>query len=143
MLKAGTYAPTARNMQSPLIVVTQKKEDVARALPSERGGDGAQKDPFYGAPTVVTVFADIENENGIQDASLVMGNMLNAAYFAGLGSCWINRAKEVFQSPEGRALMEKWGLDDKWVGVGHCILGYADESPEAKPRKEGYVVKIK
>ena len=104
----------------------------------------ADFDPFFGAPTVVVVFAEAGNPNGVQDASLVMGNMLNAAHAMGLGSCWINRAREGFEMPEGRALLEKWGVEGDWVGVGNCILGYAD-GPEPQPiaRKEGYYRIIK
>ena len=72
-----------------------------------------------------------------------MANLLNAAHAVGLGSCWVNRAKEVFETEEGKALLKKWGVEGNWVGVGNCILGYADETPEAKPRKEGYIVKVK
>ncbi len=142
VLEAGTYAPTAKNLQSPLIVVTQKPEDVAELSRLNAAVMGSESDPFFGAPTVVTVFADSGNPNGVQDASLVMGNLLNAAHAVGLGSCWINRAREVFESPEGLALKRKWGLADKWTGVGHCILGLPAEAPSAKPRREGYNVRI-
>ena len=89
------------------------------------------------------MFADGENKNGVQDASLVLGNLMNGAYAAGLGSCWINRAKETFETPEGKELMKKWGVDDKYVGVGNCILGYAAEEPAPKPRKEDYCIIVK
>jgi nitroreductase len=72
-----------------------------------------------------------------------MGNLMNAAHALGLGSCWINRAKEVFASKEGKALLEKWGISGNYEGVAHCILGYPAEEPKAKPRKEGYIIKIK
>ena len=143
VLEAGTYAPTAMGLQSPLMVVVQDKETIAlmsRLNAQVMGGDG---DPFYGAPTVVVVFADRENRNGVQDASLVLGNLMNAAHAVGLGSCWINRAKETFELPEGRALLRKWGVDNRYVGVGNCILGYAaGEAPAPKPRKDGYVLRV-
>lgn len=144
VLTAGTYAPTALNLQSPLIVAVQDKEtrDLISRLngsvfPMEKPGD-----PFYGAPTVVIVFADSTFKNGVKDASLVMGNLLNAAHAIGLGSCWIDRAYEVFQTPEGRELMNKWGVDEKYVGVGNCILGYPNQEIAASPRKENYVIKV-
>ena len=98
--------------------------------------------PFYGAPTVVIVFADTACSTGFEDACLVMGNMLNAAHGIGLGSCWIHRAKEMFESPLGKELKQKWGIDDRFVGVGNCILGYADETREVRPRKENYIIKV-
>lgn len=144
VLMAGTYAPTALNLQSPLIVAVQDKQtrDLISRLngsvfPLERGGD-----PFYGAPTVIVVFADGEFKNGVKDASLVMGNLLNAAHAIGLGSCWIDRAYEVFQTEEGKALKKKWGVPEKYIGVGNCILGYADQEVVTQPRKEGYIIKV-
>jgi nitroreductase len=70
-----------------------------------------------------------------------MGNLLNAAYAVGLGSCWIARAKEVFESAEGKALRTEWGLSDDYEAVAHCILGYADEIPALKPRKADYIIR--
>lgn len=143
VLKAGIFAPTAMNKQSPKIVAVQNADDIAlmsRLNASVMGGSG---DPFYGAPTVIVVFADGENKNGVQDASLVMGNLMNGAFALGLGSCWINRAKEVFELPEGKELMKKWGVDEKYVGVGNCIVGYAAETPAPKPRREGYCIIVK
>ena len=100
-------------------------------------------DPFYGAPTVVIVLADKNMPTCVEDGSLVMGNLMNAAYGLGVGSCWIHRAKEEFESEEGKALLKKWGVEGDYIGVGHCILGYAKEEPkQAAPRKEGYVVRV-
>lgn len=140
VLEAGICAPTAKNLQSPIIVVVQNKEDIAcmSALNARIGGFGI--DPFYGAPTVLVVLADANNPNAVPDGSLVMGNLMNAAYAAGLGSCWINRARELFEMPEGKALLEKWGIEGDYIGIGNCILGYADEEqPAMKPRKEDYI----
>ena len=144
VLEAGTYAPTGMNRQSPLIVAIQDPE-IIRRLEQENGAvmGNPQGHPFYGAPTLVVVFADSTVPTGMEDACLVMGNLLNAAAAVGLGSCWIHRAKEEFQSGYGRSLMAAWGLDEKYVGVGNCILGYPAEIPAPKPRKEGYVRIIK
>ncbi len=144
VLLAGTYAPTARNRQSPLIVSVQNKADIALMSRLNAGVWGVEFDPFFAAPTIIVVFADSKNKNGVQDASLVMGNLMNAASALGLGSCWVNRAKEVFELPEGRALMEKWGIEGNWTGVGNCTLGYiADPTPiRALPRRDNYVIRI-
>ncbi len=143
VLTAGTYAPTARGTQSPLMVSVQNAEDIAVLSRINAQVWGRDIDPFYGAPTVIVVFAEGGNPNAVQDASLVMGNLMNAAHAIGLGSCWINRARESFETPEGKALMAKWGVTGDWSGVGNCILGYPDcEPPAPKPRKDGYVIKI-
>ncbi|HBR08387.1 MAG TPA: diguanylate cyclase [Clostridiales bacterium] len=145
VLLAGTYAPTAVGKQSPFMVAVQNQEDLSlmsRLNARIWGRDDI--DPFYGAPTAVVVFARAGRPNGIQDATLVMGNLMNAAHAVGLGSCWINRTKETYELPEGKALLEKWGVTGNWEGVGTCILGYTDgKVPEPKPRKPDYILKIK
>ena len=144
VLKAGTYAPTAMGKQSPLIIAVQDEADLKRLSALNAQIMGTKSDPFYGAPTAVLVLAQSGNRNGVQDASLVLGNMFNAAHALGLGSCWINRAKETFDLPEGRELLHKWGVEGAWGGVGYCILGYPDgEAPAPAVRKEGYVKIIK
>lgn len=142
ILEAGTYAPTGMNRQSPVMVAVQDPE-VIRLMEKENAKVMGSEDgtPFYGAPTVVVVFADTRCRTGFEDACLVMDNLLNAASALGIGSCWIHRAKEVFQTETGKALMEKWGLDENFVGVGNCILGYPAEAPAARPRKENYIIK--
>ena len=89
----------------------------------------------------IVVLADATARCGVQDGSLVMGNLMNAAAAIGLGSCWINRAKEEFETEEGKALLKKWGIEGDYIGVGHCILGYPAEEPRpAAPRKPDYIV---
>ena len=142
---AGTWAPTAMNYQSPTIVVVQDKatRDELSALNARIMGTNG--DPFYGAPTVLAVLGNAQNRNTVQDGSLVLGNLMLAASSLGLGSCWINRARETFELPEGKALLQKWGFDpDNTVGIGYCILGYpaAGGIKPAAPRKAHYVVKV-
>lgn len=139
VLNAGMCAPTAMNKQSPIIVAVQNKDDIAYLSKLNAAVKGMAGDPFYGAPTVLVVLADAENANAVPDGSLVLGNLMNAAHAIGLGSCWINRAREVFATDEGKALLKKWGIEGDYIGVGNYILGYPDEQPQMKPRKENYV----
>ena len=143
ILEAGSYAATGRNKQSPVIVAVQDpatREQLRRMNAAVMGRDD---DPFYGAPTVVVVLADRTVHTHVEDGALVLGNMMNAAHALGLGSCWIHRAKQVFDSPEGKELLEKWGLPTHLRGVGNCILGYpACDHPAPAPRKDGRIVKI-
>lgn len=139
VLNAGVAAPTAKNLQSPIIVAVQNREEIAHLSKLNAAVMNVDADPFYGAPTVLIILADAHNPNAVPDGALVMGNLLNAAHAIGLGSCWINRAREVFASDEGRALLKKWGIEGDYIGVGNCILGYPDEEPEMKPRKDNYV----
>lgn len=143
ILEAGTYAPTGMGMQSPIMVVIQDKETIARLSRMNAAVMGSTSDPFYGAPTVIIVLADRSRGTYLEDGSLVMGNLLNAAHALGIGSCWIHRAKEEFESPEGRELLKQWGIQGDYVGIGHCILGYEDGVPApAKPRKDHYIVRV-
>ena len=144
VIKAGEYAPTGMGMQSPKMVVVQDKETIKLLSDINAKIMGVDSDPFYGAPTVIVVFADKAcRPTYVEDGSLVLGNLMNAAHSVGLGSCWIHRAKEEFESEEGKALLKKWGVEGDYIGVGHCILGYAKDEPKpAAPRKEGYVVRV-
>lgn len=144
ILEAGTYAPTGRNRQSPIIVAVQNREDIdyMRRLNAKIMGD-EEADPFYNAPTVLVVLADREAPTYIYDGSLVMGTLMLAAHSVGVDSCWIHRAKELFDSSEGKELLKKWGIEGDYEGIGNCILGYRDcPYPETRPRKEGYIRKV-
>lgn len=140
ILEAGTYAPTGMGKQSPIIIaVTNKavRDSLASMNARIMGGDS---DPFYGAPVVFVVLADKNISTYLYDGSLVMGNLMNAAAAEGLGSCWIHRAKEVFDSDEGKALLKEWGIEGDYEGIGNCIIGYsAIETPQPKPRKPDYI----
>ena len=144
ILLAGTYAASGMNMQSAKIVVVQDpetREQLRKMNAAVMGTPNA--DPFYGAPTICIVLADTTSRNWFADGCLVMGNLMLAASAVGVSSCWINRALEEFDSPEGKELLKKWGLADTYRGIGHCILGYADaELPAAKARKSDYIVRI-
>lgn len=144
ILEAGTWAPSGMGLQSAVMVAVQDAETIGymSCLNAEIQGKPGT-DPFYGAPTVVVVLADSDKPNWLKDGSLVMGNLMTAAAALGLGSCWINRATELFDRPEGKALLKKWGLPETLRGVGNCILGYADgDAPAPKPRKDGWIVRV-
>ena len=142
VITAGLYAPTGMNNQAPILVAVRDKETRDRLSRMNAAAMGASGDPFYGAPCVIVVLSDPERMTWVEDGSLVLGNLMNAAHSLGLGSCWIHRAKECFDTPEGKALLRAWGVPENYRGVGNCILGYAAEEPEAKPRKSGRIIKI-
>lgn len=143
ILEAGKYAPTGRGMQSPVMVVVQDKETLKTLSRLNAAVLGSDTDPFYGAPTVIVVLASKSAHTHVEDGSLVLGNLMNAAYSVGVDSIWIHRAKEVFESEEGKALLKKWGVEGDLVGIGHCALGYrSGELPAPKPRKQNYVYRV-
>lgn len=143
IVRAGTYAATGMGKQSPIILAVTNKE--LRDKLSKMNADvmGTSSDPFYGAPVVLVVLADKSSRTYVYDGSLVMGNLMLAAHELGIASCWIHRAKEEFESPEGKEILKSLGIEGDYEGIGHCILGYADmEAPKAAPRKENYVYYI-
>nr|WP_296158082.1 nitroreductase [uncultured Blautia sp.] len=140
IIEAGTYAATGMGKQSPIIIAVTNKElrDKLSAMNAKIMGKDA--DPFYGAPVVLIVLASKERPTYIYDGSLVMGNLMLEADALGIGSCWIHRAKEEFESEEGKEILRSLGIEGDYEGIGHCILGYADgPAPKAAPRKESYV----
>ena len=137
VVQAGTYAATGMNRQSPIILAITDRAMRDRLSKMNAAIMGTQKDPFYGAPVVLVVLADKTMPTHVYDGSLVMGNLMLAAHTLGLGSCWIHRAKEEFDSPEGKEILASLGVTGEYEGIGHCILGYPEgDCPEEKPRKE-------
>ena len=144
IVEAGTYAASGMGKQAAIIVAVTNKE--VRDKLSKMNADimGASMDPFYGAPVVLIVLADKSVATHVYDGSLVLGNMMTAAEGLGIGSCWIHRAKEEFESAEGKEILKAAGVEGDYVGIGHLILGYAASDPApAAPRKENYVYYIK
>ncbi len=142
--KAGTYAPTGMNRQSPIIIAVTNREVRDRLSKLNAQVMNSDNDPFYGAPVVLVVLADRQVGTYLEDGSLVMGNLMNAAHAKGLGSCWIHRAREVFETEEGKKILADLGIEGDYVGIGNCILGYTNgDYPEPAPRKENWVYWIK
>lgn len=143
ILQAGTYAATGMGKQSPIMIAVTDKAVRDRLSRMNAAVIGAENDPFYGAPVVIVVLADRKVGTYLYDGSLVMGNLMNAAHALGVGSCWIHRAKEEFDSEEGKALLHSLGIQGNYEGIGHCILGYeAGPCRPAAPRKENYVYRV-
>lgn len=144
ILLAGTYAASGMGKQAAKIVVVQDKETIEQLRKMNAAIMGnPDMDPFYGAPTICVVVADTEVRTWQEDGSLVIGNLMLAASTLGVGSCWIHRAQQEFDSPEGKELLKKWGIPEHYRGIGHCILGYpASDLPAARPRKADYIVRV-
>ena len=143
VLEAGTWAPTGRGAQSPVIIAVQNPEDrraVQELNCQARGGSG---DPYYGAPAILLVLADPSVHTCVEDGACVLDTMMLAAHALGAAACWIHGEHEMFQLPEGKAVLKKWGLPENLRGVGSLAIGYAEgPAPEPRPRKEGYVLRV-
>lgn len=140
VVEAGLWAASGMGQQDPVIVAVTNRalRDRLSAMNADIM-DRPGTDPFYGAPVVLVVLAPRDQPNRVYDGSLVMGNLMLAAHALGLGSCWIHRAREEFDTPEGKAILAELGVEGDYEGIGHCILGYPAELPEPKPRREGRV----
>ena len=133
VLEAGTYAPSAMGEQVYRDRLTKLNAAVI----------GKDIDPYYSAPVIVVVLGDGGSANYMADGSCVLENLMLAAHAEGLGSVWVNREREIFDSPDGKALLRDWGLPETLRGVGAIALGYAaGPAPEAAPRKENYIVHV-
>lgn len=144
IVEAGTYAPSGLNKQSAIILeVTDKNmRDKLSKINAKVAGMPEGFDPFYSAPVILVVLANKDIPTYIYDGSVVMENMLLAAHSLGLGSCWIHRAKETFETEEGKQILEDLGIVGNYEGIGNCIIGYSDMEIITKPRKEKYIYKI-
>ena len=143
IIEAGLCAPSGLNKQSPIILAVTDRQVRDELSKLNAGKDPFfRSDPFYGAPAVLVVLADKSVPTYLYDGSLVMENLQLAAHALGLGACWIHRAKETFEQPEGKALLQRLGIEGDYEGIGNCIVGYPDISPEHKPRKENRVYYI-
>lgn len=144
IIECGTFAPSGMNKQSSIIIAITNKEirdKIANLNAKILGNEG--DDPFYGAPVVLVVLADKKCLTHVYDGSLVMGNLMNAAHSLGIGSCWIHRAKEVFETDEGLAILNSLGINGEYEGIGNCILGYpSTDLPTPLKRKDNYIYYI-
>ena len=143
VLEAGTYAPTGMGMQSPVIVAVQDPEARRAVMELNQKARGMEGDPYYGAPTILLVLADPDRGTCVEDGSCVLCTMMDAAHALGLSSCWIHGEREMFELPQGKALLRQWGLPENLRGVGSLALGYAaSPAPQPKERKADYIHKV-
>ena len=144
ILEAGTYAPTANGKQQPVIIAVQNADTVMKIDNINAKFRKGQEHPYYGAPTIILVLSNPETIAPVEDGCLVAGNIMNAAYAAGVGSCWIHFCREMFETEDGKNLLKQWGLPENMVGVSSIALGYPDcELPKPLPRKKDYIIHVK
>ena len=141
IIEAGLYAANGMGRQAAIVVAVTNREIIEKLSKVNAeiwGKEGI--DPFYGAPAILIVLAEKDWRNAAYDGSLVMGNLMLAAHSLGLGSIWINRAKQEFEMEEWKAWLKSIGVEGEWQGVGHCAVGYIDgDIPKAAPRKANRV----
>lgn len=140
IVRAGQFAPSGMNRQIYAFVVVEDEELVAKLSKMNADAMNSSSDPFYGAKSLIIVFADTNAPTYLYDGALAMGNLMNAANALGVDSCWIHRAKEVFETTEGKEMKKTWGLPESYEGIGHCILGYREEEPGERAQRTSKVI---
>ncbi len=141
ILEAGKFAASGMGRQSAIMIAVQNPETIDKLEELNCSSVGWERKPmFYGGSTIIVVLADRNVATHVYDGTLVMGNLMNAAHALGLGSCWIHRARETFETEEGKALLKKWGVEGDYEGIGNLVIGhYEGELPQPKLRKENFV----
>lgn len=144
ILEAGTYAPNGMGKQSPIIIAVQNADDCATLRAMNAKVMGTNADPYYGAPTILLVLARRDHTTPVEDGSAVLTYMAVAAASLGLGTCWVNRERQMFDSEQGKSLLHKWGIEGDYLGIGALSLGYPDGEPSIRPpRKPDYITVVK
>lgn len=143
VLDAAAYAPNGKGAQPSIVIAVQNKDDVATLSKMNAAILGTTTDPYYGASTILLVLVDSSRPTLVEDGSCLMTYLMVAAESVGLGTCWIHREKQIFESLEGKALLQKWGVAGNYTGVGACAIGYPEgEVPKPAPRKQNFVVRV-
>jgi len=142
IIEAGTYAPSGKNKQSAIIIAITNKEILDKLAEINRQVINLNKKTMYDAPAVLVVLANKDVSTYVHDGCAVIENMLLAAHSLGVGSCWVHRAKEKFETEEGKEILKSLGIEGNYEGIGHCLLGYPEEEGHLFPRKENYVYYI-
>ena len=153
IVAAGLNAPSGMNAQDALFLVVQDDATVAKLSELNANVMKASMaktnpamanmniDPFHGAKDVIAVVTRKSMAN-VYDGSLAMGNLMNAAWSMGIDSRWIHRAKEVFATDEGKAILAKAGITEEVEGIGFCVLGHSAEPTQKKETKPDRVYRI-
>lgn len=154
IVKAGLYAPSARNRQPWHLCVLQGQELIDKVTAELKAAVARMpENPYkafvgadnytvnYHAPVFIIVSADpAVSSLAMADCALVLGNMFLAAHSLGIGSCWINQLGSACDEPGFRQTLRKLGVPDRNMIYGCGAFGYAESAPtEAPDRREGVV----
>ena len=144
ILDAGKNAPSGMGEFKWRFLVVQKHGAMEKVLEGLSQQMGITGNPFYNAPTMIIVFVDKNAHTPVQDGSLAIGNMMNAANMLGLGSCWINCIPSFFSTDKGKVMKNEFHIPSEYICIGSCVIGVMKgEIPQPKIRDEGIVVRAK
>lgn len=130
ILEAARLSPSSANGQNWHFIVVQDKEKLQKLM------DAADGQPFVGqAPCAIVAcgtkrrIMDCGQPTDTVDCSIALSYMMLEAHTLGLGTCWLghfyaDKVKKVLHIPEDVSV------------IAFTPLGYPDEDPIPKPRKE-------
>lgn len=139
VVKAGTYAPSGKNLQTYRFYVMQNADSIKKLQDVVAKGMENPDYTFYGVKAIVLVACDKEEVNGVCDCSCAIENMLLAAHSLGLGACWINQLKYCGDKPEVAPYLQSIGIPAGYQVVGIVGLGHPDEERTAARRLDDLV----
>ena len=143
IMECGINAPNGQNKQSWEVRIVdnpQLLEDMSQAMADSHQGNGFAKGCFRGAPVMVFIARDLSYDFSAYDCGLMAQNIMLSAWSMGVGSiCLGSPVRFLTDNELCRPYLEKLNFSDGYQ-LALCVgLGYADESPEAKPRDMGKV----
>lgn len=146
ILRCGINAPNGQNRQAYEIRVIDDAallteiSDAARAAnPQVKPKNGART-IFCDAPCVVFIACDTSYGISQIDCGLLGENIILAAWAKGIGSCCLgSSARWILDSPSAKPYLDRMAFS-KGYQLLYCIaLGYPDEAPAAKPRRDDMI----
>lgn len=146
ILKCGINAPNGKNLQSYEIRVIDSPaliDSITKAVVTDKP-DIAQregfKNIFVNAPCVVCIAYDTNYDMAQIDCGLLGENIILAAWAKGIGSCCLgSSARWILDSPSAKPYLDRMAFS-KGYELLYCIaLGYPDETPDAKPRRNDMI----
>ena len=146
ILKCGINAPNGKNLQSYEIrvidspaLIDSMTQAVVKDKPDIAQREGF-KNIFVNAPCVVCIAYDTQYDMAQIDCGLLGENIILAAWAKGIGSCCLgSSARWLLDSPSAKPYLDRLAFS-KGYQLLYCIaLGYPDETPEAKPRRDDMI----
>ena len=146
ILEAAKFAPSAMNNQGWHYSLVTNKDWLAKM--SKIIGETFSNPNYnvtYHAPLLIIVSHKDGNLIYDHDGSCALENIFLSARALGLGSCWINQLGEpiLYKNPKFMELLKEAGVPEGYRVIGSAAIGYTNEFPLAKERKEHTVSYLK
>ena len=143
IMECGINAPNGQNKQSWEVRVVDNSELLAQmseAMGLSHQDNEFAKGCFRGAPVMVFIARDLSYDFSAYDCGLMAQNIMLSAWSMGIGSvCLGSPVRFLTDNELCRPYLDKLNFSEGYE-LSLCVgLGYADESPDAKPRDMGKV----